>query len=572
MEQYSGTEGFIEVMNANGVEDIFFNPGGEQASIQATIAKLRVSGKRAPRLVLCLDESVAMAAAHGHYMVSGKPQVVMVHAELGTQQVGGALHNAQWGRIPVILWAGLAGAPQRVNWKQEPYDQGGMVRNCVKWDHEITDNQNISEVLGEAFKIAFSEPRGPVYLAYSRDMTTKKMDRKTIRPSATDDLAVAPPIGNDTLNKIAGMLIEAENPLIIAGYTGRHPESVASLVELAETLGAPVLTSQVWMNFPTTHPLCAGIEQILGSRKANPYIADADVLLVIDYDMPYAIAAGVPGKDARIIHLDVDPLTQGRPLWGRGADIYVKADSREAIPALTGAIRRVLTPEKRDKFSQRSSRLGNAHIKQRKGWRAQAVSSAKLKPISPDWLCHCIAGIIDEDTIVVNHNISLSASPTEQIDRTRPRTLLGCGAGSIQWALGAALGAKIAAPDRTVVSLMTDGGFIWGCPVATLWTARVYHAPFLSVIFNNQTYGFMRSLIQRAAGEKDFSDAMAFEAGVDIAPPPDYAGIAEACGAYGKMVENPDDVLPVLKEALRQTRNGRAAVVDIRLEKEHDWL
>src|SRR4030042_2408382 len=101
MEQYQGAEAFIEVLNANGVEHIFFNPGGEQAAIQATIAKFRLSGKRTPRLILCLDESVAMTAAHGHYMVSGRPQLVMVHAELGTQQVGGALHNAQWGRIPV---------------------------------------------------------------------------------------------------------------------------------------------------------------------------------------------------------------------------------------------------------------------------------------------------------------------------------------------------------------------------------------------------------------------------------------------------------------------------------------
>ena len=216
--------------------------------------------------------------------------------------------------------------------------------------------------------------------------------------------------------------------------------------------------------------------------------------------------------------------------------------------------------------------MERAHIDQRNEWHSLAVSSAKLKPISPDWLCHCLAEIIDEDTIVVNHNISLSASPTEQIDCTRPRTLLGCGAGSIQWAPGAALGAKIAAPERNVVSLMTDGGFIWGCPVATLWTARAYRAPFLSVIFDNQSYGFMRSLIHRTSGEKYFSDAMAFEAGVDIGQPPDYAGIAESCGAFGKIVENPDEVLPVLKEAFRQTLNGRAAVLDVRLEKEHDWL
>src|SRR4030042_1173002 len=107
MQKYTRAEAFVEILNANGVENIFFNPGRETIAIQATISKLRASGKRAPRLVLCLDESVAMTAAHGHYMVSGRPQVVMVHAELGTMQVGGAMHNVQWGRVPVILWAGV---------------------------------------------------------------------------------------------------------------------------------------------------------------------------------------------------------------------------------------------------------------------------------------------------------------------------------------------------------------------------------------------------------------------------------------------------------------------------------
>ena len=103
MEKYQGIEAFIDVLNANGVEHIFFNPGGEQGPILATISKYRISGKPAPRLILCLDESVALTAAHGHYMVSGRPQVVMVHSELGTLQVGGALHNVQWGRVPVII-------------------------------------------------------------------------------------------------------------------------------------------------------------------------------------------------------------------------------------------------------------------------------------------------------------------------------------------------------------------------------------------------------------------------------------------------------------------------------------
>jgi acetolactate synthase-1/2/3 large subunit len=146
--------------------------------------------------------------------------------------------------------------------------------------------------------------------------------------------------------------------------------------------------------------------------------------------------------------------------------------------------------------------------------------------------------------------------------------MMSCPAGSIQWALGAALGAKVAAPDKLVVSIMTDGGFVWGSPVATLWPSVAYKAPFLSVILNNQSYGFIKLLVERSYGEGTIPDRMAFEAGVDIMPAADYAGVAQACGAYGRTVEDPDDVMPALKEAIDQVRKGRPAVIDVRGERE----
>ena len=567
MEKYEGAEAFVEVLNAHGVEHIFFNPGADTTPIQITVARLRAAGKRAPRLVLCFDESLTMTAAHGHYMVSGRPQVAMVHCELGTQRVGGALLNAQLGRIPVILWAGLQHpSSPRVNWKQEPYDQGLIVRNSVKWDHRIGSNENIHDVLQKAFQTAFTEPCGPVYLTFPPAILEEKIDRVKIPPSARTAASSAAPADVDSLSKAAEMLLEAETPLIVAGYTGRHHQSVASLVELAETLCAPVITSQAWMNFPHTHPLCAGIEQIRGSRDVNPF-SEADVLLVIDYDMPYAVTESLPGPDAKIIHIDLDPCTQGRPLWGRGSDIFIEADSREAIPALTKIISQKLTPEKRARFQERFKQLESKHKKQRDSWHALAMSKADQKPISPDWLCHCLAEVVDEDTIIVNFTISPSASVTEQLSRTKPGTFLSNAGGSIEWALGAALGAKLAAPDRTVVSVMTDGGFVWSCPVATLWTACAYHAPFLSIILNNQGYNIVRKRVQKGYGEDKFTDEIAFEAGVDIKPTPEYALVAQACGAYGRMVEDPTDVMPALKEALDQVRLGRLAVLDVRIER-----
>jgi acetolactate synthase I/II/III large subunit len=568
MEKYEVSVAFAEVSNANGVEDIFLNPGGEMAHTQATIAGMRVSGKKAPRLVLCLDESVAMTGAHGHYMISGRPQVVMVHCELGSLQIGGALHNAQWGRIPVIIWAGEMAGPERVNWKNEPFDQGLMARNCVKWDHMIRPGENVRDVLQKAFEIAYSEPRGPVYLSYPREMLTEKIDKVVLPELEKSPVQPIPSAEAAALEKAAQALIDAENPLIVAGYTGRYAESVASLVELAETLCAPVLPSQVWMNFPTTHPLCAGIEQILGSRRGNPHIADADVVLVIDYDVPYAIAEGVPSNDAKVVHIDIDPLTQGRPLWGHGADTFIKADSRAAIPALIRLVQQKLTAERTKVLRERFGRLENGHKKMRSEWKALAMSNSGRKPISPDWLSHCVSEVIDNDTIVVNHTITDSASVTEQINRTEPGTLLGCAAGSIQWAPAAAFGAKIAAPDKTVVSLMTDGGFVWGCPVATLWSARRYGAAFLSVIFNNRSYRIIRQLVGWTSGQEKVSDKLAFEAGTDIIPPPDYAAIAQGCDCYGRTVEEPADVIPALKEAMELVRRGKPAVVNVILESE----
>jgi acetolactate synthase-1/2/3 large subunit len=213
---------------------------------------------------------------------------------------------------------------------------------------------------------------------------------------------------------------------------------------------------------------------------------------------------------------------------------------------------------------KRFKQLEKTHRKTRDVCYALALKGAKEKPISPDWLSHCIGEVLSEDMIVVSHVISHMESFYEQISRTRPGTFLTCPGGSINWALGAALGAKVGAPDKTIVSLMTDGGFVWGCPVAALWSATAYNAPFLSVIYNNQAYGAIKGLLEMMAGER-LSDKMAFDVGVHLTPSPDYAGIARSCGAYGRKVEDPGDVVPSLKKGLAQVRKGKAAALDIRL-------
>ena len=563
----NGAEAFIESLNAHGVDHLFLNPGIDIVPIQGTIATYRALGKRTPKVILCTHESVAVAAAHGYAMVSGRPQVVTVFQDVGTLQGGGAIINLKYGRMPVILCAGRNPTPKRVNWLQEPCDQRRIARDYVKWDHELGVNENISSVLQQAFHIACTEPCGPVYLSIPREVMTGKMGELTVSAPIKSGRALPSEMDIEALRQAAEILIDSENPLIMTAYSGRHPQSVAPLVELAETLGARVLTTDLRMNFPSTHPLCPGIDSSRGDDYDH-YIEEADVLLVIDYDFPGPMEKRVaPRPGAKIIHMDIEPLKRGKPLWGRLANILMEADSSKLLPALNEIIRQRVTAKPDSRFRDRFGQVEDEHRQLRDKWRAVARKEATQRPISTEWLCHCINKIADEDAIIVHMIPSNAGSLSHQIGRTKPGTLYSWGdsAGSMGWPLGAALGAKLAAPDKMVISLIGDGGFIYGCPVAALWAASAYKAPFLSIIFNNQSYNSIKELIRMDYGESSVSGEMGFEVGTDIRMPPDYALVAKSCGAYGQTVDDPSDLLPALQNAVDQVRRGTAAVLDIRL-------
>jgi acetolactate synthase I/II/III large subunit len=554
MENYTTIKALIDVMNASGVEFVFFNPGIDNVPVLETLAAYQSQGKKAPKSILCLDEFVAMTAAHGAYMASGKPQVVSVHSELGVLQIGGALHNAQWGRVPVVFFTENQGPPQRTNWRGEVFDQGAMVRSFVKWDHNVTPDENVYDVFREAFRIATTDPCGPVYLVLSREMFWYKnevLDNKIHKavecPSKLDENA---------LSKAADVLIKAENPLIVTGYCGRNQQSVPTLIDLAETLAARVLTSDFWVSFPNTHPMAAYLSASVGF--GNPLLTQADAILAIDYDMHYASPPVVPNPNAKIIHIDIDTVKKGGPLWGRKPDIQMKADSAQAIPALTGIIKRKLSSERREQLQKRYKTLAAEHDKLAKEWQDKAKSHGGRTPISANWLSKCIDEILDDNTIIVNQCISPSAIVAHTIHYNKPGSLYSCQGGCIGWAPGAALGVKLAAPDKTVISLMGDGAFIYGCPEASLWAASLYKAPFLAIIYDNCGYGAIKGLFREKYDVVDM--------GADIAEPPDYTLIARANNAYGRMVDNPADVPKALRDCLAAVRGGQAAVLDVRID------
>ena len=288
---------------------------------------------------MCPHETVALAAAHAYATVTRQPQAVFVHVDAGTQNLGGAIGNAMRGRVPVLIFAGAApftitgelpgGRNEFIHWIQDVPDQRGIMRGYVKYDNEIRTGRNVKQLVYRALQIARSEPAGPVYLVGPREVMEEPAEPGEANPAAYPP-AVAAALTGDVTREIATALAGASHPLIVTSYLGRNPDAVPALVELAEMLAIPVLESAAFcVNFPGDHPLHAGYQFTTSTQ--NELLAAADVILVLDSDVPWIPATSRPAPDAAIYVVDIDPVKTGMAMWHVPARRIAGADSKAAV-------------------------------------------------------------------------------------------------------------------------------------------------------------------------------------------------------------------------------------------------
>ncbi len=564
-----GAEAFVELLNAHDVDCIFLNSGTDTFPVQEAIAKFSAQGRRTPRIIVCPDELVAISAAHGHYLVSGQPQVVLVHVDAGTMQLGGGLHNAQRGRIGVILCAGRAPLTLEgelpgsrnlwIHWIQEQIDQAASVRGFCKWDYELRRNESIHHVVDRAFQVASSQPAGPVYITLPRELLMEDVEGVRTSPAKRNDTPVTPVGDPSALREIAQQLAKAKHPLIITGHSGKSAAAVAGLAEVAELVGAPVVSSSSRMNLPTNHPLWAGI-------SPTEYLSDADVILIVDCDVPYIPVEAKPAPEAKIHWIDMDPVKDSIPLFTFPADSRILADSAKALPALAKLLKKAITSEDKGEIQKRFQAISLLHQERRESRQKAAAALAEQKPIAVDWLTYCINQAIGPGTLVLDETVTNSSSVAYALERTQPGSIFNSGGSSLGWGLGAGLGCKLAAPDREVVVLVGDGAFIYGCPTASLWAAQAHGAPFLTVVFNNQMHhATKRSWL--GAYPQGYGQSTGEFVGVNLTPSPDYSLVAKACQAYGELVEEPGEIPAALQRGLEAVKAGQAAVLDVRIQR-----
>lgn len=564
---HTASSALLEALNEAGVSYIFANLGSDHPPIVEALAQAEAESRPAPRLITCPNEMVALSAAHGFALASGQAQAVLVHVECGTQALGGAIHNAAKGRIPVLILAGASPFTQEgelpgsrnefIQWIQDVHDQRGLVRGYMRYDNEIRSGRNIKQLVHRALQFATSDPKGPVYLMAAREVLAEEVPAVAINPAHWRPIAPTA-LAPDSVGEITDALAEARRPLIVTSYLGRNPAAVAPLTRLARRLGAGVLESvPSAMNFPHDDPLYQGNQW--NEAERNPALAEADCVLVVESDVPWIPRHNRPAAEARVFHIDTDPLKEQIALWYIGAERRFRADAATALAQLDAALAaRAIDP------ARRAERL--AHYAARHEGRARALAAraaAGHTPLTGDYLTARLKTQLDTKTIIVNEGISHFPAIFDQIAPTTPGSMLGSGGGALGWNGGAAIGVKLARPDHTVIALTGDGSYMFSIPATVHWMARQYRTPFLQVIYNNR--GWKSPKLSTLALHPDGYAARAGEIGASFDPPPDYAGIAAAAGgAFARSVRTSEELDAALAAALHAVRvERRAAVLDV---------
>jgi acetolactate synthase-1/2/3 large subunit len=560
----STAEAYLELLEARGIEYLFANAGTDFAPIIEAYARRGTQGRLCPRPITVPHEVPAVAMAHGHAMVSGHPQAVMVHVIVGAANALGGIINAARSNVPMLFTAGRtpiteAGAPgsrdRHIHWAQESFDQAAMLREFVKWDYELRGFAQLETVVDRALAVTRAEPRGPVYLTLPREVLAERQEGFEYadpgRAPQPGPVLAAP----ETVAEAAQFLAAARNPIIITKAAGRDPGAVPVLVRLAETLGAPVFDQHhTYVNFPQDHPLHAGFE-------AAPYMDEADLLLVLESDAPWFPQLKAPRPEARVIQVAVDPLFSRYPIRGFPADVALAGTPRLSLGALAEAVAPLVGPEA---VAERRGRWEAEHARQGQAWAARARQVQADRPIDMVWVSRCVGELIDDRTIVVNE---YDLDATQAVFSQPGSYFAAPPSGGLGWGLGAALGAKLAAPERTVICCVGDGAYIFGAPTAAHFVSRAYDLPVLFVVFNNRAWNAVKRAVLSYA-----PDGWAARTGsmplTELEPAPDYELVCRASGGHGERVEDPAELPAALQRALRIVREEkRQALVNVICKK-----
>ena len=568
-----GSDFMVDIIKSLGLEYVASNPGSSFRGLQESI--VNCGGNRMPEFLTCCHEESSVAMAHGYAKIEGKPMGVLAHATVGLQHAAMAIYNAYCDRVPVFLMLGnsIDAMTRRpgAEWFHSVVDAAAMVRDYVKWDDLPISLGHFAESAVRAYKFAMTPPMMPVVLVLDHELQERPvLEHANLRiPRLT--IPVPPQGDSGAVAEVARLLVEAENPVIVAGRVARTPAGMTHLIELAETLQAPVVNQWTRMNFPSRHPLSSG----------SGSLASADVILgleLVDFwgtvnalrDQLHRTEHSEIRPDAKLISIRVDDLyMQGnyqdlqRYLE---VDLSLAADAEATLPSLIDAVKQLLNDDRRRVFEERGRRLAERRQQSLASARRDATYAWDASPISTARLAAELwHQIKNEDWSLVSDPRTPGAWPTRLWDFDKHyQAIGGSGAAGQGYGAPAAVGAALAnrRHGRLSVNVQCDGDLMYAPGV--LWTAAHHKIPLLSVMHNNRAYHQEVMHLQRMANrhQRDITTA---HIGTTIDNPNiDYAKMAQGMGVYGVgPIEDPKDLGPAIRQALTVVKSGEPAIVDV---------
>lgn len=540
----SGADLLLRALVERDIDTLYINPGTDTAPLQRAIEVALAERRPAPRLVLCPHETVALAAAHAHFAVTGKVSAVFVHVDVGTQNLGSMVHNAARAGAGVLIMAGLTpydeygtvhgGRDHIVHWMQDAPDQAGIVRQYVKATFNPAHASLVHKTVHRAADIAGAAPTGPVYLTFGREMLIETAP-ESAAPRATELLPAGP--SEAALEASLREIRASRRPVLVTSRIGGDPAAVAPFVRLAELTGARVIDPlKERMNFPPNHPLAA--------TDVPAAYADADLAIVIDTPVPWILGKEGPGPDCRVLVVDTDPLQIEMPNWAFPADVRVASSPRLWLEAVVARL---------EADGAQPVALGPSPTPPLRREPGPALTTDDILAVLADHLT-------PEDRLIEESTTSATAV-RKWLPRTEPATLFRAGGAGLGWALGALLGAKVAEPERPTFVVVGDGSFMFSAPVAALTALRRARVDGLIVVLQNGGYAASSQPVHTLfpEAERPQPPATAFLTEIDV------ARIAAACGATGFTVTSPDDLAEGVERAVAAWRQGELVVLGARV-------
>src|SRR5262245_45684 len=399
-------QAYLDLLEDRGVEFFLANAGTDFAPLVDAFARRQAEGREQPRPIVVPHESVAVGMAHGCWLATGRPQAVMVHVTVGTANAACGIITAARSQVPMLFTAGRTPITEEgplgtrdlyIHWAQESFDQAAMVREYVKWDYELRSPLQIEAVVDRACELVLSEPRGPVYRTLPREVLAAPIESLSLTSPARRQVAALRYPDPARVEEAARLLASAKRPLILVSGAGRTRAAVTPLVGLAEAGGIGVVeVDPTHVNFPQSHPLHVGFTQPSGT---DPAVVEADVLLVVDADVPWYPSLVKPPAHAAVIHMGVDPAFSRYPMRSFPCDVPIAAHPVAALPMLAEAVRGPIDPAR---LAARRQRVEAMHRDRRARSAADVAAQRAWPRAGFAWVMHCLQQVLDDSTVVVN--------------------------------------------------------------------------------------------------------------------------------------------------------------------------